>query len=101
MHSVSCGIGSTYTDALLEGLNGLFQAVCAKACGYRNTATFTTMIYMIGSPASAVLKSTRNVKEPKSNGVVLDDGMKFTAAQAARKYDSAARTKTFNATEKF
>ena len=49
---------STYTNARLEGLNGLFQAARARARGYRNTQTFMTMIYMIGSPAGAVLKST-------------------------------------------
>lgn len=49
---------STYTNARLEGLNGLFQAARARARGYRNVATFMTMIYMIGSPAGAVLKST-------------------------------------------
>lgn len=49
---------STYTNARLEGLNGLFQAARARARGYRNTQTFVTMIYMIGSPAGAVLKST-------------------------------------------
>ena len=49
---------STYTNARLEGLNGLFQAARARARGYRNTETFMTMIYMIGSPAGAVLKST-------------------------------------------
>ena len=45
---------STYTNARLEGLNGLFQAARA----YRNTNTYMTMIYMIGSPAGVVLKST-------------------------------------------
>lgn len=49
---------STYTNARLEGFNGLFQAARARARGYRNTETFITMIYMIGSPAGAVLKST-------------------------------------------
>ena len=49
---------STYTNARLEGLNGLFQAARARARGYRNTETFMTMIYMIASPAGAVLKST-------------------------------------------
>lgn len=49
---------STYTNARLEGLNGLFQAARARARGYRNTETFMTMIYLIGSPAGAVLKST-------------------------------------------
>ena len=46
---------STYTNARLEGLNGLFQAARARARGYRNTETFITMIYMIGSPAGTVL----------------------------------------------
>ena len=49
---------STYTNARLEGMNGLFQAARARARGYRNVETFITMIYMIGSPAGAVLKST-------------------------------------------
>lgn len=49
---------STYTNARIEGLNGLFQAARARARGYRNVETFMTMIYMIGSPAGAVLKST-------------------------------------------
>jgi transposase len=33
---------STYTNARLEGFNGLFQAARARARGYRNTATFMT-----------------------------------------------------------
>ena len=49
---------STYTNARLEGLNGLFQAARTRARGYRNTQTFMTMIYMIASPAGHVLKST-------------------------------------------
>jgi transposase len=49
---------STYTNARLEGFNGLFQAARARARGYRNTATFITMIYLIGSPAGSILKST-------------------------------------------
>ena len=48
----------TYTNARLEGLNGLFRAARARARGYRNVDTFMTMIYMIGSPAGAVRKST-------------------------------------------
>jgi hypothetical protein len=52
MLNVWCGRWtSTYTNARLEGLNGLFQAARARARGYRNTQTFMTMIYMIGSPA--------------------------------------------------
>jgi transposase len=49
---------STYTNARLEGMNGLFQAARARARGYRNTDTFITMIYLIGSPAGSILKST-------------------------------------------
>ena len=49
---------STYTNARLEGLNGIFQAARARARGYRNVETFMTMIYMIGSPAGNILKST-------------------------------------------
>lgn len=49
---------STYTNARLEGLNGLFQAARARARGYRNTNTFMTMIYLIASPAGAILEST-------------------------------------------
>lgn len=49
---------STYTNARLEGLNGLFQAARARARGYRNTETFMTMIYMIASPVGSILKST-------------------------------------------
>jgi transposase len=49
---------STYTNARLEGFNGLFQAARARARGYRNTQTFMTIIYLIGSPAGTILKST-------------------------------------------
>lgn len=49
---------STYTNARMEGLNSLFQAARARARGYRNNDTFSTMIYMIASPAGSILKST-------------------------------------------
>ncbi len=49
---------SIYTNARMEGLNSLFQAVRARTRGYRNTKTFITMIYMIASPAGSILKST-------------------------------------------
>jgi transposase len=49
---------STYTNARLEGLNSLFQAARARARGYRSNHNFITMIYMIASPAGAILKST-------------------------------------------
>jgi len=49
---------STYTNARLEGLNGLFQAAKARARGYRNTETFMTMIYLISSPVAVILETT-------------------------------------------
>ena len=49
---------STYTNARLEGFNGLFQAARARARGYRNDVTYMSMIYLIGSPAGSILKST-------------------------------------------
>lgn len=42
--------GNDYTNARLEGLNGLFQAARARARGYRNVYTFITMIYLIAAP---------------------------------------------------
>jgi len=43
--------GNDYTNAKLEGLNGLFQAATrARARGYRNVYTFITMIYLIAAP---------------------------------------------------
>ena len=50
--------GNDYTNALLEGLNGLFQAARARARGYRNVQTFITMIYLIAAPIGHILKST-------------------------------------------
>jgi transposase len=49
---------STYSNAQLEGLNSLFPATRARAIGYRNAETFMTIIYLIGSPAGSILKST-------------------------------------------
>ena len=37
----------THTNASLEGFNGLFEAACARALGYRNAETFVTMTYII------------------------------------------------------
>jgi transposase len=48
---------STHTNARLEGLNGLFQAARARARGYRNTATFMTMIYLIAAPLGNLFDS--------------------------------------------
>lgn len=46
---------SLLTNARLEGLNSLFQAVRARARGYRNAATFITMIYLIAAPIQSLL----------------------------------------------
>ena len=48
---------STHNNARLEGLNGLFQAARARARGYRNTATFMTMIYLIATPLGNLFDS--------------------------------------------
>jgi transposase len=42
--------GNDYSNARLEGLNGLFQAARARAKGYRNVNTFITMIYLLAAP---------------------------------------------------
>ncbi|BAH73439.1 putative transposase (plasmid) [Solidesulfovibrio magneticus RS-1] len=46
---------SWHTNARLEGLNGLFQAVRARARGYRNVTNFITMIYLIAAPIADFL----------------------------------------------
>lgn len=48
---------STHNNARMEGLNGLFQAARARARGYRNTATFITMIYLIADPLGELFDS--------------------------------------------
>ena len=45
------------SNARIEGLNSLFQAARARARGYRNTATFITIIYLIASPIENLLNS--------------------------------------------
>lgn len=50
--------GNDYSNAKLEGLNGLFQAARARARGYRNVQTFITMIYLIAAPIHHILEST-------------------------------------------
>ena len=51
---------SWHTNARLEGMNGLFQAARARARGYRNTANFITMIYLIGAPLGAAIGGQAN-----------------------------------------
>lgn len=46
---------SGHSNARLEALNGLFQAARARARGYRNTATFACIIYLIGAPIADLL----------------------------------------------
>src|SRR3546814_9068766 len=41
---------STYSNARMEALNGIFKAARARARGYRNTHTFISMIYLIAAP---------------------------------------------------
>ncbi len=48
---------STHNNARIEGLNSLFQAARAWARGYRNTATFITMIYLIAAPIGNIFNS--------------------------------------------
>lgn len=48
---------SLYTNARLEGLNGLFQAARARARGYRNAANFITMVYLIAAPIQLVVNA--------------------------------------------
>ncbi|MBU1154594.1 MAG: transposase, partial [Proteobacteria bacterium] len=47
---------STYSNARLEGLNGIFQAARARARGYRDAFTFITMIYFIAAPLGELIK---------------------------------------------
>jgi transposase len=49
---------SSHSNARLEALNGLFQAARTRARGYRNTATYITIIYLLGAPLPDLLKST-------------------------------------------
>ena len=49
---------SGHSNARLEALNGLFQAARARARGYRSTATFACIIYLIGAPIAALLEGT-------------------------------------------
>lgn len=49
---------STYSNARIEALNGIFQATRARARGYRNVQTFITMIYLIAAPLGELINST-------------------------------------------
>ncbi|CAO0823678.1 hypothetical protein DFAR_3820032 [Desulfarculales bacterium] len=45
-----------HSNACLEGLTGIFQAVRARARGYRNVFTFMTMICFIAAPLGELIK---------------------------------------------
>jgi hypothetical protein len=47
---------SSHSNARLEALNGLFQAARTRARGYRNTATYITIIYLLGAPLPDLLR---------------------------------------------
>jgi transposase len=49
---------SGHSNARLEGLNGIFQAARARARGYRSTATFACIIYLIAAPLGDLFSST-------------------------------------------
>lgn len=57
---------SGHSNARLEALNGLFQAARARARGYRNTATFTCIIYLIGAPSRPCSMSSIPLEVSKS-----------------------------------
>jgi transposase len=47
---------SNHSNARLEGLNGIFQAARARARGYRNVATFITIVYLLAAPMDELFK---------------------------------------------
>lgn len=49
---------SSYSNARLEGLNGIFKAARARARGYRKTRTFINIVYLLGAPLPDILVST-------------------------------------------
>lgn len=49
---------SSHSNARLEALNGLFQAARARARGYRKTASYVTIIYLLAAPLPDLLNST-------------------------------------------
>ena len=48
---------SAYNNARMEALNGIFKAARARARGYRNVATFITIIYLIAAPLQNLFNS--------------------------------------------
>ena len=48
---------STYNNARMEALNGIFKAARARARRYRNVATFITIIHLIAAPLQSLFNS--------------------------------------------
>ena len=48
---------SSHSNARLEGMNGIFQAARSRARGYRYTATYITIIYLLGAPLPDLINS--------------------------------------------
>lgn len=56
IHRIARGLISGYSNARLEGLNGLFRAARNRARGYRNEENFISMIYLIAAPIHELLE---------------------------------------------
>jgi len=56
MERIARGLITGYSNARLEGLNGLFRAARNRARGYRNNENFISMIYLIVAPIHDLLK---------------------------------------------
>ncbi|CAO0823394.1 hypothetical protein DFAR_3690034 [Desulfarculales bacterium] len=55
-HLILSRWASNHYNARLDGLSGIFQAVKARATGYRNVFTFMTIIYFITTPLRELVK---------------------------------------------
>jgi len=49
---------SGHNNARIEAFNGIFQAAKCRARGYRNDATFISIIYLLAAPIQNLIKST-------------------------------------------
>jgi len=56
MERIARGLITGYSNARLEGLNGLFRAARNRARGYRNNENFISMIYLIAAPIHDLLE---------------------------------------------
>ncbi|MBF0249747.1 MAG: transposase [Alphaproteobacteria bacterium] len=57
---------STHGTARMEAMNRLFQAARARGMGYRNTATFITMIYLITAPLGDIEYPEPSISTPRT-----------------------------------